>query len=338
VAPVADPLDIGRATCKPVQPISVLGFHGYTDEYVPYEGGPGNGPMLPQPFPSIPDTLKAWAQIMGCTGSPEVDTIEGKNKCEIYRDCGGDAEVGYCSLEGGHVLYQQTHLNIADYAWKFFSKHALPLPDADGDKIPDEDDNCASVANPDQADSDGDCTGDACECASDADCDDAKYCNGAESCSNGVCAAGSAACAAEQACDEPSRQCGAGGAPAQASAGAGGVAVSQPAAAGAPGTAAAAAGSGAALTPATGVAGRAAANGGGAGTQGRVVGSSANANMTAAGSSGDGVAEPPPAEPASGCGCSAPGHAPRTKSAALWLTVGVGLSMLRRRVVRRRNC
>jgi polyhydroxybutyrate depolymerase len=207
VAPVADPLDIGLATCKPARPISVLGFHGYDDEYVPYEGGPGSGPALPTPFPSIPDTLKNWAMVMGCTGSAEVVTIQGKNKCEIYRECSGDAEVGYCSLEGGHVLYQQNVLNIADYAWKFFEKFSLPLPDADGDHIGDEDDNCVNVANPDQKDSNGNCVGDACECATQADCDDGAFCNGSEACTNGVCDHGMEPCAASQKCDESARQC-----------------------------------------------------------------------------------------------------------------------------------
>ena len=209
VAPVADPLDIGIPTCMPVQPISVIGFHGYSDQYVPYEGGAGSGPRLPTPFPSIPDTLKAWGKIMGCTGMPEVETIRGENKCEIYKMCGGGMQVGYCSLEGGHVLYQQNVLNIAEYAWKFFDQLSLPLPDADGDKLNDTDDNCPNVANPDQADANGNCVGDACECMKAEDCDDKKYCNGAEVCTNGACAAGMAPCPATQMCDEAARSCGA---------------------------------------------------------------------------------------------------------------------------------
>jgi hypothetical protein len=163
---------------------------------------------------------------MGCTGMPEVEMISGRNKCEIYRNCGGDAQVGYCSLEGTHFLYQQNALNIADYAWKFFDKHALPLPDADGDGIDDQDDNCVNVANPDQADADGDCIGDACECSTPADCDDGMFCNGSETCTNGACSAAAAPCAAGQACDEASRQCGVGGSTSRAGTGgsAGGVA------------------------------------------------------------------------------------------------------------------
>jgi hypothetical protein len=156
---------------------------------------------------------------MGCTGMPEVEMISGRNKCEIYRDCGGDAEVDYCSIEGSHILYQQTVLNIAERAWKFFDKHALPLPDADGDGIDDQDDNCVNVANPDQADADGDCIGDACKCSTPADCDDGKFCNGSETCTNGACSAAAAPCAAGQSCDEASRQCGDGGSTSRAAAG-----------------------------------------------------------------------------------------------------------------------
>jgi MYXO-CTERM domain-containing protein len=334
VAPVADPLDIGRDTCMPVNPMSVIGFHGYTDEYVPYEGGPGGGPRLPEPFPSIPDTLKAWAQIMKCTGMPEVETIEGMNKCEIYRECDGDAEVGYCSLEGGHVLYQQSHLDIAEYAWKFFSKHTLPLPDADGDKVPDDDDNCVSVANPDQADADGNCVGDACECKSAADCDDTMFCNGAETCTDGVCAAGAAACTPDQSCDEATKQCGASGAaPAGGAAGASGAESQQPSTAGS--TAASSGAAGAATSP-VGSRTQPQAAAAGSGAAAVPSGTSASAGSGAAAPSGDATTQPAAgAEPAGGCGCSLAGtsHVSRGPLSLL----GLGLAWQLRRSTRRRR-
>jgi len=162
----------------------------------------------------------AMSNTLGCQAADTFAAVapQGDNKCEIYRMCGGDAEVGYCSLDGGHVLYQQNVLDITDYAWKFFDKHSLPLPDADGDQIGDEDDNCVHTANPDQADADGDCVGDVCECMTAADCDDGMFCTGTEACTNGVCDQGAAPCQAAQACDETQRRCG--GTPAQPVAGA----------------------------------------------------------------------------------------------------------------------
>jgi polyhydroxybutyrate depolymerase len=334
VAPVADPLDIGRATCMPAQPISVIGFHGYSDEYVPYEGGAGGGPRLPEPFPSIPDTLKAWSEIMGCTGMPEVETISGMNKCEIYRQCGNGAEVGYCSIEGGHVLYQQNVLNIAEYAWKFFAKHQLTLPDADGDKINDTDDNCPSVANPDQADADGDCAGDACECMAAADCDDGKFCNGSEACTDGACVAGAAACPADQACDETGKQCGASGAVPASSAGAGGAAATQPSAAG---SAAAAGSSAPAVTGGNGAAPSRGTTAASAGATSPSTGTTTNANAAAAGSGSDMPASDTQAqaEANKGCSCSLIGHSGRSERG--WLTLGLVALALGRRATRPRK-
>lgn len=321
VAPVADPLDIGRATCMP-QPIAVLGFHGYDDEYVPYEGGPGGGPPLPEPFPSIPDTLAAWGKLMGCTGEPELVAFEGRNKCEIFRTCGRAVQVGYCSLEGGHVLYQQNGLDIADYAWKFLSQFSLPLPDADADGINDEDDNCPNTANPDQADANGNCVGDACECSTPADCDDGMFCNGSELCTSGVCGPGSAPCQAPVMCDEAAKQCADASAMPEAGSAAAGSGAGQ--SAGAPAGASAASGAGAS---GAGAAGR--------GSTSSPVGT-AGANSAGGGagvsSGAGGAGMVPPAAPAarSDDGCSASGSARGSSAGVLVLLAFLLLSSRRR--------
>jgi len=301
IAPVADPLDIGLATCKPTQPMAVLGFHGYDDAPVPYEGGRGSGPMLPTPFPSIPDTLKAWAMLMECTGDPEQITIQGMSKCEIYRECGGATQVGYCSLAGGHNLYSQTVMDIADYAWKFLDQFSMPLPDADGDRIGDQDDNCVQIANPDQADADGDCIGDVCECETAADCDNGKFCDGIETCKDSVCDRGSAACEPAQTCDEGSQKC----VSAPSTNGAAGQAGStvEPTSAGQGGSPKTEAAGSQATSETTAVPPVA------TGTSAPSARADANVAAGASGNGHDGAVEPPPQTPdaKSGCSCRAPG-------------------------------
>ncbi len=52
-----------------------------------------------------------------------------------------------------------------------FTSVASGAPDGDDDAVADESDNCATVENPDQADSDGDSIGDACDAAEPQACD-----------------------------------------------------------------------------------------------------------------------------------------------------------------------
>ncbi len=68
-----------------------------------------------------------------------------------------EAGVGAGFIPGFSVPDWRAFLGIA------YSPGKSALPDADGDGIPDEQDNCPDVPNPDQADLDGDGVGDACD-------------------------------------------------------------------------------------------------------------------------------------------------------------------------------
>lgn len=334
IAPVADPLDIGLPTCKPQQPIAVLGFHGYADDAVPYEGGRGNGPELPTPFPSIPDTLKAWGELMACRGEPELVALQGKNQCEIYRMCGRDVQVGYCGIDGGHMLYLQ-EFNIAAYAWDFLKQFALPLPDADADGINDQDDNCPRIANPDQLDSNGNCVGDACECQTAENCDDGLFCNGEETCTDSVCVPAAPACASDATCDEGARACvakpmsmsnaGAGGMAASASAGDDRAPLPE---AGAPARPSGAAGQASRATEALAVTGAAGQAGSRSSPVGGAVGGASAAQTSTV-----------PAEPAGPSGCTAVAGEHRSMLPALWgfalAALLCGRLLQRRRVLAR---
>ncbi len=69
----------------------------------------------------------------------------------------------------------QAHLNHGDGApgeavpgdpSMVFAADCSPVPDTDGDGVPDDDDNCPLVPNADQADSNNDGVGDACSSSS----------------------------------------------------------------------------------------------------------------------------------------------------------------------------
>ena len=100
---------------------------------------------------------------------------------------------------------------------------ALGDPDTDGDGIPDTIEVFVLDTEPIQGDTDGDNVNDftevfvnrsdptdaddSGECASDADCDDGLFCNGAETCVAGVCQSGSSPCSAGESCDEDPDTC-----------------------------------------------------------------------------------------------------------------------------------
>lgn len=94
--------------------------------------------------------------------------------------------------------------------------------DTDGDGVQDQIDNCPTVPNLTQSDSDADGRGDACDapCTSNAECDDKNVCNGVETCDPAVgCKAGTAlvcsdgnTCNGVESCD-PVSGCKAGTAP-----------------------------------------------------------------------------------------------------------------------------
>ncbi|KAF2269716.1 carbohydrate esterase family 1 protein [Lojkania enalia] len=61
--------------CSPARtPLPFLEVHGGADNTVFYEGGEGEGGLLP----SIPSWLEAWAQRNGCTTKAEDDTADNK--------------------------------------------------------------------------------------------------------------------------------------------------------------------------------------------------------------------------------------------------------------------
>lgn len=129
IAPVAGV--IGVVECVPERPVPVLQFHGTLDTLVPYGGDESEG------FPSVGDTMQAWADRNGCTGEPQETFSEGYTRCETWADCEAGAEVVLCTTTGGGhtwpggipmpVLgHTTTDISATDAAWDFFARHPRP--------------------------------------------------------------------------------------------------------------------------------------------------------------------------------------------------------------------
>jgi trimeric autotransporter adhesin len=91
----------------------------------------------------------------------------------FYFDGSGWAPEGIGAATGANPSYPNRTVAIAVVG--ILRVYAVFLNDADGDGIRDETDDCPTVANPSQVDSDNDGIGDACECLN-IDCDDSNPC------------------------------------------------------------------------------------------------------------------------------------------------------------------
>jgi polyhydroxybutyrate depolymerase len=108
---------IGVSPCQPARPVPVQMFMGLTDLTVPYA--------------TAAPSFAFWRDNGQCAGAtPDQTVVTGAAFCETYNQCADDIEVGMCSvtanpLFGGHVLYANDDIPIAQTAWQFMSRYAL---------------------------------------------------------------------------------------------------------------------------------------------------------------------------------------------------------------------
>lgn len=120
IAPVAYPIAyLPLSLCQPSRPMPVIHSHGIHDTTVPYDGAFG--------IASAPASIERWADLAGCTGDLVQTYTKGGSRCETYQTCQQGAEVTLCTLDGGHLLYQNNDgVPIAELAWEFFQAHPMP--------------------------------------------------------------------------------------------------------------------------------------------------------------------------------------------------------------------
>lgn len=112
-APVS--MSNGAEPCEPSRPISVIMTRGTDDLLVPFNGG-----FL---FPSAADDFAQWAERNGCSGEP----APSAELCQTFDQCDGGVEVTLCTLNAGHVLYENPQgFNVPDVVWATFERYSLP--------------------------------------------------------------------------------------------------------------------------------------------------------------------------------------------------------------------
>ncbi len=113
--------------CEPSQPVSIIQIHGMKDLLVPYAGGVGGFMGGKTTFPAVQDTITSWAQLDGCTGTPQVEKQGAIGTRTIYSSCKDGSGIELYVIDGlGNNWPSQYVLPAAQIIWDFFKAHPKP--------------------------------------------------------------------------------------------------------------------------------------------------------------------------------------------------------------------
>jgi polyhydroxybutyrate depolymerase len=140
IAPVAGPM--GTSECNPARPVSVMHFHGDSDEFAPFKGGKGRGPSGTD-FYSVQHSIDTWVAVNGCRATPTTTPLpdredDGTVVRKVCYDSGEEgAEVVIVVIEGGGHTWpgrepRMQSLGVStrdvsanDMMWEFFEQHPM---------------------------------------------------------------------------------------------------------------------------------------------------------------------------------------------------------------------
>ncbi|MEA3446339.1 MAG: T9SS type A sorting domain-containing protein, partial [Bacteroidota bacterium] len=132
IAPVAATMSFD---CLPVNPVSIIHFHSYLDENIPYDGGIGNG-VSDHYNPPLDSVFDVWAGFNSC--SVFADTVyNGTDYAKIgWTGCNCNSEIiYYITHDGGHswpggssTIFGDSvsqYISASNLMWDFFVQHPL---------------------------------------------------------------------------------------------------------------------------------------------------------------------------------------------------------------------
>jgi len=85
--------------CPDRRAVPMIAVHGTDDRLAPYEGG--KSPVAPDPFPSIPAFVEAWARRNHCGPGPTDTAMAADVNRREYTECGNNAAVVLLTVRGG---------------------------------------------------------------------------------------------------------------------------------------------------------------------------------------------------------------------------------------------
>jgi polyhydroxybutyrate depolymerase len=141
IASVAGPVETER--CFATRAVSILHFHGTSDEFVPFNGGRGRKSFSQADFRSVEASLRIWIAANGCPTTPTDRQLPNRNhdgtsvSKTIWSPGRDESEVVLYTIHGGGHTWpgrvppisflglSTTEICANDVMWAFFAKHPI---------------------------------------------------------------------------------------------------------------------------------------------------------------------------------------------------------------------
>jgi polyhydroxybutyrate depolymerase len=141
IASVAGPM--GTETCQSNRPVSVLHFHGTSDEFAPYNGGRGSKSFSQADFHSVEFSVRNWIEANACPAAGLETRLPNMNHdgTTVTKMTWGpgkaDSEVVLYKIHGGGHTWpgrlpptkflglSTTEICANEVMWEFFCKHPM---------------------------------------------------------------------------------------------------------------------------------------------------------------------------------------------------------------------